>query len=291
MARLGKAVGEVENAKVELAVAVGMHATQPIDIPSIDQSPSPQVIEASANDLVRQALAKRPDLIAAADKIKAAQYQEKEARSKLFPKISVFASEQYIHTTNNPRIPGVTELNGNTYLVVGTLHWDIFDGRAHYHHLQLAKSQVREAKGQLDSLRLQAEQEVLSAYTSVVNVLEEQDAAQAVLDAATESFYISIYLLIGLAWFALYSAIDVFYPGSIQRSSMAMADRPSELLYFSLVTLSTIGYGDVVPLYEVRMLAALEGVTGVLYVAITVALLVSAYKQQDAPRERRSRTP
>ncbi len=88
--------------------------------------------------------------------------------------------------------------------------------------------------------------------------------------------------MLGMQWFALYSAIDAFYPGSIMRSSGAVTDRQSELLYFSLVTLSTIGYGDIVPLYgEVRMLAALEGVTGVLYVAITVALLVSAYKQQN----------
>jgi len=65
-----------------------------------------------------------------------------------------------------------------------------------------------------------------------------------------------------------------------------VADRQSELLYFGLVTLSTVGYGYVVPLHgEVRMLAALEGVTGVLYVAITVALLVSAYKQQGTSGE------
>jgi len=89
----------------------------------------------------------------------------------------------------------------------------------------------------------------------------------------------SIYLLLGMQWFALYSAIDVFHPGAILLSA-AGTDRQSELLYFSLVTLSTIGYGDIVPLHgEVRMLAALEGVTGVLYIAITVALLVSAYKQ------------
>ena len=50
-------------------------------------------------------------------------------------------------------------------------------------------------------------------------------------------------------------------------------DRQTELLYFSLVTLSTIGYGDIVPLiWEARILSALEGVTGVLYIAITVAL-------------------
>lgn len=93
---------------------------------------------------------------------------------------------------------------------------------------------------------------------------------------------VNIYLLLGMQWFALYSAIDVFWPGSIQHSGAAETNRRSELLYFSLITLSTIGYGDVVPISgEARMLAALEGITGVLYVAITVALLVSAYKQQN----------
>ena len=97
---------------------------------------------------------------------------------------------------------------------------------------------------------------------------------------------VSIYLLLGMQWFALYSAIDVFFPGAILHNNAAVTDRHSELLYFSLVTLSTIGYGDVVPVYgEVRMLAALEGVTGVLYIAITVALLVSAYKQQGTSGE------
>lgn len=96
---------------------------------------------------------------------------------------------------------------------------------------------------------------------------------------------ISIYLLLGMQWFCLYSAIYVFYPGSILLSTGG-TDRQTELLYFSLVTLSTVGYGDVVPRYgEVRMLAALEAITGVLYVAITVALLVSAYKQQGNSRE------
>jgi hypothetical protein len=93
---------------------------------------------------------------------------------------------------------------------------------------------------------------------------------------------VSIYLLLGMQWFAIYSAIDVLSPGSIQRNASAAADRHAELLYFSLVTLSTIGYGDVVPLHgEVRMLAALEGITGVLYIAITVALLVSAYRPRS----------
>jgi hypothetical protein len=118
---------------------------------------------------------------------------------------------------------------------------------------------------------------------SVVALFSYLKNAHCVLNAHLYTA-VSIYLLLGMLWFALYTSIEAFYPGSFLRSSSPVIDRQSELLYFSLITLSTIGYGDVVPLYgEVRILAALEGVAGVLYVAITVALLVSAYGQKSTP--------
>jgi hypothetical protein len=90
---------------------------------------------------------------------------------------------------------------------------------------------------------------------------------------------VSVYLLLAYTWAALYCAMVDLYPGSFQLGTN-LTDRQSVLLYFSLVTLSTVGYGDVVPLSgEARMLAALEAVTGVLYIAITVALLVSSYRR------------
>ena len=92
---------------------------------------------------------------------------------------------------------------------------------------------------------------------------------------------VNIYLLLGLLWAAIYLAMDAFSPGSIRMGSDS-ANRQTELLYFSLITLSTIGYGDIVPLSgEARILAALEGVTGVLYIATTVALLVSRFKGES----------
>ena len=92
---------------------------------------------------------------------------------------------------------------------------------------------------------------------------------------------VSIYLLLGLLWFSVYCAIDTYYPGSVLQGGSVLTNREDQLLYFSLITLSTIGYGDIVPVDpEVRMLAALEGLIGVLYIAITVAILVSAYRQQ-----------
>jgi len=91
---------------------------------------------------------------------------------------------------------------------------------------------------------------------------------------------VSVYLLLGMVWFALYAAIDAVAPGAFQHGNNTAADRESELLYFSLVTLATVGYGDIIPLQdEARMLAALEGLTGVLYIAITVAILISAFRR------------
>jgi voltage-gated potassium channel len=51
-----------------------------------------------------------------------------------------------------------------------------------------------------------------------------------------------------------------------------------------LVTLTTVGYGDIVPVRGiVRMIAGLEATTGVLYIAFTVSILVSRYKGRVRP--------
>jgi uncharacterized membrane protein len=67
----------------------------------------------------------------------------------------------------------------------------------------------------------------------------------------------------------------------------------SDLLYFSLVTIVTLGYGDIVPVTPLaRMVAAFEGLVGQFYVAAVVAMLVARYISQaieeDDERDRRS---
>ena len=93
---------------------------------------------------------------------------------------------------------------------------------------------------------------------------------------------VNIYLLLGLLWATVYLAIEAFAPGSI-RMGGDPANRETGLLYFSLITLSTVGYGDIVPLSgTARIVTALEGVTGVLYIATTVALLVSRFNSESS---------
>ncbi len=60
----------------------------------------------------------------------------------------------------------------------------------------------------------------------------------------------------------------------------------STLLYFSLVTLTSVGYGGIAPLNPyVRMVAAFEGVAGIFYIAVVVARLVSSYRRAERSSE------
>jgi hypothetical protein len=87
---------------------------------------------------------------------------------------------------------------------------------------------------------------------------------------------VSIYFLMGLIWFVLFNVINAFHPGCFAENGTVLAGHiaPSKILYFSLASLTTLGYGDIVAVYPLaRIVAALEAAAGVLYIAITVARL------------------
>lgn len=95
---------------------------------------------------------------------------------------------------------------------------------------------------------------------------------------------VSLYFLLALDWFSLYTLISAFQPGSFAEAGVVLAGnvQPSKLLYFSLATLTTLGYGDIVAIRPgARMFATMEAAAGVLYIAITVARLVASYQIAD----------
>jgi hypothetical protein len=97
---------------------------------------------------------------------------------------------------------------------------------------------------------------------------------------------VSLYFMLGTFYYAIFNVIETVYPGSfVEAVSRSSEIRHASLLYLSLVTLTTLGYGDIVPVSPpARMLTALEAATGVLYVAITVARLVAAYQRTSTER-------
>jgi Ion channel len=84
------------------------------------------------------------------------------------------------------------------------------------------------------------------------------------------------YLVIAIANAQLYRIVDRFLPGAFTPPT-SDADT-SSLLYFSMVTLTCVGYGDIVPANRfIRLVAGLESMTGIFYIAVVVSRLVTSY--------------
>jgi voltage-gated potassium channel len=123
---------------------------------------------------------------------------------------------------------------------------------------------------------------------SVVTII--MASRQVLLTGAVDSNKIvgaiCIYLLMGIAWAEAYLLVERIFPGSIPAlSGENWRHHTEDALYFSYVTLTTLGYGDISPVQPLaRYLAYLQAVVGQFYIAIVVASLIGA-KMSDDQRE------
>ncbi len=87
-----------------------------------------------------------------------------------------------------------------------------------------------------------------------------------------------LYLLLGVLWTVLFAFVELVEPTAFAYARNVPGDPLEQFLYYSFVTLTTLGYGDVTPVHPVaRTLAYFEAVIGQLYVAVLVASLVGRY--------------
>jgi hypothetical protein len=92
---------------------------------------------------------------------------------------------------------------------------------------------------------------------------------------------ISAYLMLGLMWTMAYWLVDQLTPGgafAFNTTTGKQSMKGFNAFYFSFITLSTVGYGDITPVSRMaRWLAAMEAMTGLLYMTVLIARLVSLY--------------
>jgi hypothetical protein len=134
---------------------------------------------------------------------------------------------------------------------------------------------------------------VVLLTTAVMSILGHVMRAKKI-DMDEIAGAISVYLLFGVLCALLYSLINYVDPDSFQ---MAVVDPPEnarsgferygDFQYFSFVTMSTLGYGDIGPVSPIaRSLAWIQAVTGQLYIAILIARLVGLNIADAQRRER-----
>lgn len=112
------------------------------------------------------------------------------------------------------------------------------------------------------TLRLSAQQVLFSHQITTNNIIGS----------------ICIFLLLGLIWVILYLLLAEFSPNSFSGiESITWQENFPDFIYFSFVTLTTLGFGDLLPISPLaRFLVYLEAIVGVFYMAIVVSSLVSA---------------
>jgi hypothetical protein len=131
-------------------------------------------------------------------------------------------------------------------------------------------------------------------FTVAALLLEIHEAKAVSTDSLSGAF--SGYLLTGVVFGHLYCIVEAATPGSFRVPADLAAmmgevgRRRYVLTYFSVITLTTVGYGDITPATQpARALACLEAVVGQLYIAVVIAELIGMKVSQTARGERPDR--
>jgi voltage-gated potassium channel len=99
-----------------------------------------------------------------------------------------------------------------------------------------------------------------------------------VVTRQTISAAVAVYLLIAMMWSFVYRVMAILYPGSFAVAHSELLDAGNIFVYFSFVTITTLGYGDITPIgSQVISIAILEAIIGQIYLVVVVAWFVGMY--------------
>jgi outer membrane protein TolC len=183
-----KANGAVRTAYAALLGAVGLSADTKVIIGETAGQPMPALSDETMDQYVQKALAGRPDVRAAEEKVKAAQGEVQSAHAAYRPVVS-FAARYYQNigalSTDGSPYYSVNRPGGAVFLNV---ELPLFDGGARSAHLSMAQSQVQAAEDQLEQVRDKAAQDVVKAYNDLRTGLEAYTEARAFSHAAKVAY-------------------------------------------------------------------------------------------------------
>lgn len=173
-----QAEGALRTALGALANAMGVGANTPLqlaDAPLV--TPSADYTE-QLDPLVESAIESRPDLIAAAANVRAAESDIQSARSAGLPTLSASASESYSDTGTRERQSTSVGLS---------LSIPIFSGYENTYRVRGAEAQLESSRAELARLRNQATLEVFQSHSELITQTQSVFTAQALVDSAQES--------------------------------------------------------------------------------------------------------
>jgi outer membrane protein len=178
----------VREAQANMAVALGVAANTPLDVPSLDSIPIPAGLGSEVDQLIETAVRSRPDLAAQVATLDARRAQVEGAKAEFFPTVGV--SGAYGEQAWGYRFDGTPSVKTAQPQYAGllTINWDIFTGFKRLNDVRGAEAARDAAGAQLKSLEVDAISSVWRAYYEFQTALSRYEYAKALLAASQESY-------------------------------------------------------------------------------------------------------
>ena len=189
---LESADGDEKIARVTLTEQLGVEPSPDIVIDGQKDAPLPDALTLPIDELIKRAMADRPDLMAQVAEIRAADDAIRSAKSEYLPRISLAANAAQTSVWPTADAGKLGAASEPTWSAQVAVEWRLFDGGARKNELAAARSKKREAQDELREKRDQTTREVWSAYIGFRSALRKQQAAVALLDSANSSYSASL---------------------------------------------------------------------------------------------------
>jgi outer membrane protein len=172
--------GSLQITRGALAVAMGIPANTPFDIPDVPATDSVHFITQSVDSLIDVAVRNRPELATARAQSAAASSQIRVARAAALPALAVGATG----ATNGSNVPG---FSGQTYAVNLGVQLPLFTGFSTQYDVQTASEQYQNALARAAAAKQQVIQEVFTAYYTLRTSTDRVRTSRDLLASATQS--------------------------------------------------------------------------------------------------------
>jgi len=184
--------GDEKIARVKLTEAVGADPSPNIVIDGEKGVPLPNRLTLSIEALIDRAIKNRPELMAQALRIRAAEARIHSARDEYKPQVALSGTVAQTSLWPSADYGQLGSASEPTWSIELGVHWRVFDGGARRNELSIAESERRQAEDELTEIHDQTTREVWIAYIAFRTALRKQDAAVALLGAANESYSASL---------------------------------------------------------------------------------------------------
>ncbi|MDX2475490.1 MAG: potassium channel family protein [Candidatus Krumholzibacteria bacterium] len=123
---------------------------------------------------------------------------------------------------------------------------------------------------------------VLILFLVIIRLMLIKIFKARIVTLDTIGYALCTYILLGTVWTLFYAPVAELDPHAFSQPMDQPGSTPGAMLvYFSFVTLTTLGYGDISPVSNLaRSLAILEALTGTLFLAVLISRLVGSYSSQ-----------